>query len=790
MRRDRAIAIAVLAATAVLGWLTFDGLVVRNQIADFVPSTEERELAEIAREVTDSELSRTIVLNVGPGEASEVAAAAGELDAALAGTPGIAWVRSGPAEGIEQAMYELYFARRYAFFAETADAARADLTDEALAAHASELRASLAGPMSILVRRIAPSDPLLSFPRLLTRAQDANAGGPEVVDGRFVTSETADAAGRWGVVLLSTEGSVFSADAQEPVLRAIDDAWARVHETHPALRLEQAGVQRFAVRTERALRADTQRISTLSTLGIIVLFVLLFRGPRYLLLGAIPLAVGTVLATGVCRLVFGSVHGITLAFGSSMLGVGIDFVAHYANHHVLSPEGTAEQTMKKLWPGLALGATTTIAGLLGLAWTSFPGMRELALFAGLGVTGSLLATRWLVPPFVPENAKPTRLHRWLADVCEEIWRRTKDRRGLALGIALVAIVVSVVGLSRARFLDDLRALNPADPALLAQDRDVRSRVAQGEAGRFVIAYGDDDEEALVANDLAYASLVEAQQAGELARFRSAHPLLVSGARQHEVDAAVRGRAGLGPATLDALEHAGFVRAMFAPFEASLASAPPDPLSYAMLEATPAADVVRPYRIHAGGRVAYLSFVEGVHDPEALGARLAQLPNVRYFDQAHFLESAYRLFREHTIQLVIAGLFVVFGLCYARYRKLSLALAAIGPAVLASATSLAIVTLSGEPLSLMHLIACMLVLSMAEDYAVFLLEVRDEEDAPGLTLVGLATACATTVLSFGLLALSEHPALRALGLVSSIGVLLSMLMAPLALLAIRAPKGSA
>jgi predicted exporter len=88
---------------------------------------------------------------------------------------------------------------------------------------------------------------------------------------------------------------------------------------------------------------------------------------------------------------------------------------------------------------------------------------------------------------------------------------------------------------------------------------------------------------------------------------------------------------------------------------------------------------------------------------------------------------------------------------------------------------------------MHLIACMLVLSMAEDYAVFLLEVRDEEDAPGLTLVGLATACVTTVLAFGLLALSEHPALRALGMVTSLGVLLSMLMAPLALLAIRTPK---
>ncbi len=784
MSRARAIAIAALVVTGVVGYFTFDGLPVRNAIADFVPNAEERELAEVAREVTDSELSRTIVLNVGPGDVHEVAAAAGELDAALREVPGVAWVRSGPPEGIDRAMYDLYFVRRYAFAADSAAEVPALLSDAALATRASDLRRALTGPMSILVRRIAPQDPLLTFSGLLERAQDANAGGPEIVDDHFVTSEGADPNGRWGVLLLSTRGSVFSADQQEPVLLAIDDAFRSIHEAHPTFRLEQAGVQRFAVRTERVLRADTQRISTLSMIGIVILFVLLFRGPRFLVLGAIPLAVGTVLATATCRVVFGSVHGITLAFGSSLLGVGIDFTAHYVNHHVLHPEGSAEDTMKKLWPGLALGATTTIAGLFGLAWTSFPGMRELALFAGMGVLGALVATRWLVPPFVPENVRPTRLHRWLADRGEALWRGMRNRRSLAIVLPAIAIVISVVGLSRARFLDDLRALNPMDPALLAEDHDVRARIAQGEAGRLVIAYGETDEEALRANDLAYAALVEAREAGELARFRSAHALLPSAAVQHDVDAAVRARPDLANATLSALESAGFVRAMFEPFAASIAAAPPAPLTYADLEASPAVDIVRPYRIHAHERVAYLSFVEGVRDADTLARRLSRLDGVRYFDQAHFLVSAYRVFREHTIQLVLAGLVVVFGLCFLRYRRISLALAAVGPAILASTTSLALVTLSGEPLSLMHLIACMLVLSMAEDYAVFMLEVRDEEDAPGLTLVGLGIACVTTVLSFGLLAMSEHPALRALGLVTSIGVLLAVLMAPLALLAIR------
>ena len=47
------------------------------------------------------------------------------------------------------------------------------------------------------------------------------------------------------------------------------------------------------------------------------------------------------------------------------------------------------------------------------------------------------------------------------------------------------------------------------------------------------------------------------------------------------------------------------------------------------------------------------------------------------------------------------------------------------------------------------------------------------------LVALAIACLSTVLSFGALALSHNPLLRAMGMTAAIGVLLSLVLAPLA-----------
>ena len=82
---------------------------------------------------------------------------------------------------------------------------------------------------------------------------------------------------------------------------------------------------------------------------------------------------------------------------------------------------------------------------------------------------------------------------------------------------------------------------------------------------------------------------------------------------------------------------------------------------------------------------------------------------------------------------------------------------------------------GLPLTLFGTIALVLVLGFGVDYTVFLAE------APGpATLLGILLAGSATLLSYGLLAFSQTPALRGFGLTLGIGVLVSVLVANLAL----------
>lgn len=777
--RARAISIAVVALTAAAGAWTFASLSVTTEITHFIPSGDDRELARIAAEMATSDLTRTITLTVEGPDRTTAIAAAQALASRLERREEIASVRAGVGADLERAFYELYFGRRLALIARSPEEVEALTSDAGLRAAARDLRQRLSSPTGAFVRTIAPRDPLLGFVRHLERLREAQEGSLGIEEGQLVTGD-----GR-GVVFVTTRARPFDGPASRRALAAIEEDMEAVSAAHGgALRFEQSGVHRFAISSEDAIRADVTRISVLSSIGVVLLFLLLFRSLRHLVLGAVPLVIGGVLGLAVTQLVFGQVHGLGLAFGSTLIGVAIDYVAHYMNHHQLAPHPDGPvATARRVWPGLALGAATTVAGLAGLAWTSFPGIRELAVFTSVGIVAALLVTRYLVPAWMPVRPSPTRLHASIARGLGAAITALRRRPAARWALPALAILVCGLGLTRLSWVDDIRVLNTLDPALVAEDERVRDRVSRMDVGRFVLAWGPDVETALQQNDAVRARLDEAREAGEVERFRSLASILPSQRTQRAVHAALLRSPELRSRLHAALEAEGFVASAFDGFGEEL-DAPLEPLSWEELARSPVGDLARGFRVDLeDGRVAFVTMIRGA-DPVALEARLAGLEGARFFDQTKFLESAYGRFRARTLEMIGVGLVLVLLLVLLRYRRLGPALAAFVPAVLAAATALAVVLLTGQQANLMHLVALLLVLSMGVDYGVFMVEARGSDEDVRHTVTGLLVACLSTVLSFGLLALSANPALRALGSITGLGVLLSLVLAPTAWLFVR------
>ncbi len=773
--RDRTRALIAAAVLAAMAGFCALRMRVSTDVTQFLPGAEDRQLARLGAQLLDSSLTRAMVVSVSAPAQPRAIAAAVQLAELLRADPEVEWVNRGPAPELAERFHALFFPHRLALL--SADPERElpeRLSDKGLQRSARELKQKLSQPIGALYARLAGADPLLAFGAELQRLAAAQQGPLDVREGQFVTRDEKSA-----ILFLSTRSSPFESRAQGPFLQRLQAAFDSVN-TGGALRLETSGLNRYAVDTERVMKQDISRVSTLSTLAIVLCFLLLFRSLRILLLSLLPLAAGMLTATTAGLLVYGKLHGFTLAFGATLLGVCVDYPVLFLNHQVLHPApGGPWKTLRRLAFPLLLGAGTTLAGFIGLAATSFPGMREIAVFATTGIVGAVAATCWVLPALAPLQSRPVALHLALADAVLAMVERLRRSRALIGALAATAICVCALGFSRLRWDDDLEKLQRPNAALRAEDDRVRAQVSRMDAGRFIITLAPDEATALARNDALYRRLVEARREGLLQDFRSLTDLLFSVELQRRNRAVLAASPRLYERTVAALQAEGFRPEAFEPFGRALLETPP-PLELAQVLASSIGEQVQPFVVHLDGQVGVLSFVRGVRDPAALAARLQDLRDVRYVDQTASFAASYGRYRARTQALIATGVVFVFAIIFVSYRRLRVTLAAGIPPVLAAATTLALLSLLGIHPNLLHVVSLLLVMSMGEDYAIFLVASagsRDELRASGISVV---LCCLATALGFGLLGLSDIPALRAIGVTTGLGVGLSFLMAPMAL----------
>ncbi len=98
--------------------------------------------------------------------------------------------------------------------------------------------------------------------------------------------------------------------------------------------------------------------------------------------------------------------------------------------------------------------------------------------------------------------------------------------------------------------------------------------------------------------------------------------------------------------------------------------------------------------------------------------------------------------------------------------------ALAPAILACVATVGTLVVAGEPLTILHVMSLLLVVSLGVDFGIFLVDTQTVEES-ARTIVSIVTASITTILSFGLLGLSESPGLAALGVTMTLGVTFSL-----------------
>jgi len=544
----------------------------------------------------------------------------------------------------------------------------------------------------------------------------------------------------------------------------------------PGVEIIKAGVILHAAAAGRQASREIHTIGVGSMLGIVLLTWLTFRSVKPVTLTVLAIGVGFLGALSVCWLLFGRIHLLTLVFGASLIGVAQDYGIYFLCHRLgADPALDSPRLLRRLLPGLGFTLLAAVIGYLGLALTPFPGLRHMAVFSGLGLVFAWLTVVCWFPALIHgRTLRAGPLARGYGGIVKR-WPRVSARRGPLLLVAVLA-GVAVLGLTRLQVNDDIRSLQSSPPELIRDQIKLGKLLDAPSPVQYYLVRGASNEQVLQREEQLKRRLDPLVASGDIAGYQALSNWVPSqqaqAARLHLVEDKLL--AAQGPLALlgqEIGEEAGWVAETAAHLRTTA-----KPMQVDAFLKTPAAEPWRHLWIgETGGVHASIVALRGMR--YAAIPRLAQvaegLGGVQWVDKVGGISAVLGQYRAYMGWVVLGAYILVFAVLLPRYRGRTWRV--LAPTLAASILSLALLGFAGQHLQLFHVLALMLLLGVGVDYGIFLQEESGHGDAAPWLAVGLSAA--STILSFGLLALSGTPALRAFGLTMLAGTALVWLIAP-------------
>jgi predicted exporter len=167
----------------------------------------------------------------------------------------------------------------------------------------------------------------------------------------------------------------------------------------PGLVVAKSGVPFHSYESSDRAKSEIAWISGVSIVLILLLLLYVFRSPLPIVATLSTIAIAVFTALAFTWYVFGNIHVFTLVFGTSIIGVSID----YAVHFFVNWKAGVRNVRSSIIKGLLLGFLTTELSYIAFTFAEFSLLRQMAVFSIVGLLSAFL-TITLLFHAVFENA--------------------------------------------------------------------------------------------------------------------------------------------------------------------------------------------------------------------------------------------------------------------------------------------------------------------------------------------------------------------------------------------------
>ena len=613
----------------------------------------------------------------------------------------------------------------------------------------------------------------------------------------------------------------------------------------PVLLMSGPGV--FAVNARANIIKEVTRLSILSTAIVVALLLGVYRSVAALILGLVPVASGALAGVAAVALGAGVVHGITLGFGITLIGEAVDYSiylfiqsrqattvadsradARSGHAGALGQPGTVGQAsalsqpsalpqpsalseasagvgwQRSVWPTIRLGMLTSVFGFASLLPSGFSGLFQLGLYSIGGLVAAALVTRFVLPHWLPRNFSI----RDVSPIGVAVSRALGRIKGASLIVAVLALAsgTAIYLHNDTLWNREISALSPVSLADQDLDAQLRVDIRAPDVRYMVVVSAPDEQAALSVAEKVSTQLNYLIDENVIGGFDSPTHYVPSLAAQRARQASLPSPSDLHDRLQKALVGMPLRLERLEPFIADATAARTQPLlTRKDLDDTSLASGFDALMLHRQqGWIALMPLrasastpsyindrrVRGAVEKAASWALRAASGQANVLDIKGEADSLYSTYLSEAVRLSLAGFAAIVILLLVSLRSPARVIRVVTPLALAVLTVVGGFVVLGRQLTILHVIGLLLIVAVGSNYALFF-DRRANDAHPGsvpLTLASLLIANLATVVSFGILAFSTVPVLKALGSTVAPGALLALFFS--ALLARHLPAPAA
>ncbi|EIJ2378153.1 MMPL family transporter [Vibrio alginolyticus] len=729
---------------------------IETNILKLLPKNQQNPVAEQAFESVSASMSDKVIFVITAPDKNALFAAATEFDKGLRQSNHFRDVVGKISPQEQQAWASYYFKHRFQLLTPE-QRERLSQNPEQQVQHVIQ---SLYNPFSGVTGQELQNDPFLLFRDYLSQVTQQSSSFR--LDNGYLSVEKDGA--QYLLITAELKDSPYSLTGQlaVPDIQALEQGVAQKYGAEVA----HTGVLFYADFGTQSAKSEISTIGVFSLLGIIALFLLVFRSVMPLSLALLSITIGLLVALSVTTWIFGKVHLFSLVFGASLIGVSIDYAFHYLTERLAAGnEWDSEQGLKHIFIAITLGLITSLIGYLGMLVAPFPGLQQLALFSSIGLIAAYITVvAWY--PILARNPSRTistlpgqsLLAKWLT-----LWNQPR----IKVGLPMLCVVASGFFLLQLNYDDDIRLLQTMPKDLKQQETLITTLSGMQSSQQMLVVTADDDENLMKKLESLTPTLEAWKADSTIESYQSLSRYLSSVERQQQDYQLIRDlyatqssplTSGLGLSKKPKMD-ADFIPVTVEQYLQNPVSAPVRFLHLGKIKEKSATVVV----------------LNQLQDSAVVKAFAKSQSDVVYLNKAEEISTLFGEYRIKIMELLAAASAVIFLVLIKRYG-LQHSCRVLLPSLIACACGLATAVAMGTTLNLFNLLGLVLILGIGIDYTLFFAEKARSVS----TLLAITLSAMTTVLSFGLLSLSQTHAIHSFGITVLSGIFVAWLLSPIAI----------